>query len=112
MTRNTLNLSLIILLAGGLVMFASCTNGETEKAGQTEPDVTAEQTVADQPDASTWSNKEEMLAAAEAAEPVAPDAGQVGSVVADFSLPAYDGRTLTAADLQGKVTLLVFWFPT
>ena len=38
--------------------------------------------------------------------------GEIGSKVVPFELPTYDGSTITADNLAGKVTLLVFWFPT
>lgn len=38
--------------------------------------------------------------------------GAVGSQVLDFTLKTYDGKTFTTADMKGKVTMLMFWFPT
>ena len=38
--------------------------------------------------------------------------GEVGSDVLDFTLKTYDGKTINTADLKGKVTMLMFWFPT
>jgi cytochrome oxidase Cu insertion factor (SCO1/SenC/PrrC family) len=38
--------------------------------------------------------------------------GGVGWRVEDFELPTYDGGIFRAGDLDGRVTLLVFWYPT
>ena len=38
--------------------------------------------------------------------------GEIGSKVVPFELPTYDGDTINSDKLAGKVTLLVFWFPT
>lgn len=44
--------------------------------------------------------------------PAQEEVGAVGSKVLDFTLKTYDGKTVTTADLEGKVTMLMFWFPT
>ena len=38
--------------------------------------------------------------------------GEIGAKVEEFSLTTYDGETFTHEDLDKKVTLIVFWFPT
>jgi len=38
--------------------------------------------------------------------------GEIGSRVSEFSLTTYDGKTITQADLENRVTLLAFWYPT
>ncbi len=38
--------------------------------------------------------------------------GAIGASVEEFSLPTYEGETFTHEDLEKKVTLIVFWFPT
>ena len=38
--------------------------------------------------------------------------GEIGSKVVPFELPTYDGGMFKTSQLDGKVTLLVFWFPT
>ena len=38
--------------------------------------------------------------------------GEIGSQVSEFSLPTYDGGTITDAALKDKVTLIVFWYAT
>jgi cytochrome oxidase Cu insertion factor (SCO1/SenC/PrrC family) len=38
--------------------------------------------------------------------------GAIGATVEQFSLPTYDGKTFTHEDLEQKVTLIVFWYPT
>lgn len=43
--------------------------------------------------------------------PPAAQAGGVGAAVPQFQLPALSGDTVSAADLRGTETLLVFWDP-
>ena len=38
--------------------------------------------------------------------------GEIGAKVEEFSLKQYDGETFTHEDLDKKVTLIVFWYPT
>ncbi len=38
--------------------------------------------------------------------------GEIGAKVEDFSLTTFDGKTITHEDLDKKVKLVVFWFPT
>ncbi|MFC1628590.1 TlpA family protein disulfide reductase [Gemmatimonadota bacterium] len=38
--------------------------------------------------------------------------GEIGAKVEAFSLTTYDGKTITHEDLDKKVTLVVFWYPT
>jgi len=38
--------------------------------------------------------------------------GAIGTAVEEFSLPTFEGETFTHEDLEKKVTLIVFWFPT
>jgi cytochrome oxidase Cu insertion factor (SCO1/SenC/PrrC family) len=38
--------------------------------------------------------------------------GQIGYLMHAFSVPTYDGGTFTQENLPGKVTLIVFWYPT
>ncbi|MFC1500422.1 TlpA family protein disulfide reductase [Candidatus Zixiibacteriota bacterium] len=38
--------------------------------------------------------------------------GEIGAKVEEFSLTTFDGKTVTHEDLDKKVTLIVFWFPT
>jgi len=38
--------------------------------------------------------------------------GAIGSTVEPFTLTTYSGETFTNESLNGKVTLLIFWFPT
>ncbi len=38
--------------------------------------------------------------------------GSIGASVEEFSLPTYAGKTFTHENLEKKVTLIVFWFPT
>jgi cytochrome oxidase Cu insertion factor (SCO1/SenC/PrrC family) len=48
----------------------------------------------------------------ESTETSEQEVGAVGSKVVDFNLTTYQGEAFTNANLQGKVTLLIFWFPT
>jgi len=38
--------------------------------------------------------------------------GAIGYPMHAFSLPTYDGGTFTQENLPGKVTLVIFWYPT
>ncbi len=40
------------------------------------------------------------------------ETGAVGYRMHAFSLPTYDGGTFTQENLPGKVTLVIFWYPT
>ena len=59
-----------------------------------------------------YADKKAMLEAAENAEPLTEDAGKVGSKVLDFKLHTFDGGTIGSEDMKGRVTMLVFFFPT
>ena len=43
---------------------------------------------------------------------VATPSDLVGSAAPGFELPDYNGNTVSLADFSGKLTMLVFWFPT
>ena len=69
---------------------------------------TTEDSLVQSPPAEQPTSDGDSYSSPETAEAV----GAIGSRVLDFSLRTYDGGTFTTADLFGKVTLLVFWFPT
>lgn len=69
-------------------------------------------TACNQPEQADENNgTENEVAVAETTEAV-EEIGAVGSTVVDFELTTYEGEQLTAANLDGKVTMLIFWFPT
>lgn len=53
-----------------------------------------------------------FLTASQGAAVDTQQTGEVGSRVSEFSLTTYDGKTITQADLENKVTLLAFWYST
>lgn len=105
-------LLMIILAVAAACSLAAC-GGSTGAATDAEKDSTyADQVDADGIYEPNFADKKTMLEAAEATELIRADAGAVGSKVPEFTLRTYDGGTFGTADMRGKVTLLVFFFPT
>ena len=105
------NLFVLILAVAAVWSLSACGNSTAATPETEEQPAYAEQ---DQDGIyiPNYADKKEMLAAAEAAQPLSAETGTVGSKVHDFTLRTYDGGTFGTADMKGKVTLLVFWFPT
>lgn len=105
-------LLLVLLAVVSIGSLTACGNSAEATANAADEPIAMAEQEQDGVYEPNYADKKTMLAAAEAMEPVSADAGTVGSKVPEFTLHTYDGGTFGTKDMQGKVTLLVFFFPT
>ena len=102
----------VLILAVAAVWSLSACGDSTAATPKTEEQPTYAEQDNDGIYEPQYADKKTMLKLAEEAQPLSADTGTVGSKVHDFTLRTYDGGTFGTADMKGKVTLLVFFFPT